>query len=191
MALVVVTPPAGEPLELPIVKKHLRVDWDDDDVLISALMTAAREYCEGFQRRAYVTRTLEFVMDEWPSTSIIRVPMPPLQAVESITYQAADGNVVEVPSTDYAVDVKSQPGRIVPSANKSWPAADLAPLGAITVKFSAGYGSGERVPQGVKLAMLLLIGHWYEHREAVISATVSKPIEFAVESLLWQDRVWW
>lgn len=46
------------------------------------------------------------------------------------------------------------------------------------------------VPRTVKNAMLLLIGHWYENREAAMTRTVSKDVEFSVDALLGIDRVY-
>ncbi|MBC7193870.1 head-tail connector protein [Marinobacter sp.] len=177
-------------MSLQEAKAHLRVDIADDDGLIAALITAAREYCEAFQRRAYVTQAWEFTLDAWPNDNEIRLPRPPLQSVTAITYRDSAGTEYTMPTTDYLVDIKSEPGRIVLAYGKVWPSLTLYPAGAISIRYVAGYGDAAAVPQRVKQAMLLLIGHWYEHREGVITGTITKAIEFAVEALLWQDRVW-
>lgn len=44
------------------------------------------------------------------------------------------------------------------------------------------------VPTGMRQAMLLLISHWYEHREAVASTTMTE-VPLAVETLLWAHRI--
>lgn len=44
-----------EPITLDRAKQYLRVDAADDDVLIQGLITAAREYAEGFQNRVFVS----------------------------------------------------------------------------------------------------------------------------------------
>jgi len=45
------------------------------------------------------------------------------------------------------------------------------------------------VPEKVKSAIKLLVGHWYKNREAVVTGTVPRPLEMAVQSLLSQNRV--
>lgn len=45
------------------------------------------------------------------------------------------------------------------------------------------------LPETMRQAMLLLVGHYYENREGVVTGTISKEIEFAVSALLWPDRV--
>ena len=49
MAYSVVTPAASEPITLTEAKNFLRVDGSDDDALITALISAAREMCEQYE----------------------------------------------------------------------------------------------------------------------------------------------
>lgn len=190
IALKLVTPPTIEPVTLDEAKLHLKVDGADDDNSILGLITAAREYCEGFQNRAYITQTWQLWLDSWPNGSVIPIPRPPLQSVASVLYYGADGAEYTMAAAEYFVDDKSEPGRLALNYYKTWPAVTLWPANGVCVEFTAGYGDGaEAVPQKVKQAMLLLIGQWYENREAAIAGIVSGEIEFAVRSLLWLDRV--
>jgi len=43
-------------------------------------------------------------------------------------------------------------------------------------------------PASFKAALLLLIGHSYAHREAVVTGTIASALPMAVESLLWSSR---
>ena len=63
-----------------------------EDDLLNRLITAAREDCEDFQRRAYITRTYELWLDAWPDGDKIIIPMPVLQTVNSITYYDTAGD---------------------------------------------------------------------------------------------------
>jgi len=196
MALKLITPPAVEPVTLDEAKEHLRVDGTNEDNLIAALIAAARRWCEQFQRRAYITQIWELWLNEWPcdtagySKGYITVPRPPLQDVTSIKYYGTDNVEYTFDSGNYFVDTKSEPGRVVLGYNKSWPSATLRPANGVVVIFTAGYGdTADKVPGEVKHAIKLLIGHWYENREAVIVGSISRGIELAVNSLLWPDRV--
>lgn len=189
MALVLVQAPSVEPITLTEAKLHLRVDVADDDAFILSLITAARQWCEGFQCRAYITQTWQLWLDNWPEGGEIRIPKPPLQSVSSIKYYGADGAEYVMPSADYLVDTKSEPGRVVLGYGKSWPSITLRPVGAIVIEFVAGYGTASSVPEKVKQAIKLLVGHWYAYRETVLTGSISKELEFTVSALLWQERV--
>lgn len=187
MALKLITAPATEPITLSEAKSHLRIDTTTDDTLITTLITAAREYCEGFQNRAFVSQTYELWLDAWPE--YIQIPRPPLQSITSIKYYGTDNIEYTMASDDYFVDTKSEPGRVVLAYSKSWPSTTLRLVNGIVVTFVAGYGTAGNVPLKIKQAILLLVAHWYESREAAITGAISREIEFAVHALLWQERV--
>src|SRR5690606_20838877 len=157
-ALVRVAPPAEEPVMLEEAKLHLRVDTTDEDTLISSLIVSAREHVEAFQLRALVTQTWRLSLDEFPAGRVIRLPRPPLQSVTSITYIDPTGAQQTLDSSVYDVDADSEPGRVVLKADASWPEVADVP-GAVQVEYAAGYGDAAAVPEVVRQAMLLLIGH--------------------------------
>lgn len=199
--LKVKTQPSNEPLSLQEAKDHLRVDFEDDDAYISGLISAARAYAETLQNRTLAPTGFEYILDCFPSrlyghyngfeyagrSKPIRLPRMPLIALESIRYTRADGTVVTLPGTGYKV---KEDGDIVPSYNTCWPIEALDVGDAVRVTFTAGYAP-EEVPRTTIQGMLLLIGHWYENREAVyIGSKVPASIPFGVDSLLWMDRSW-
>ncbi len=190
-AYTVVHPPATEPVSLDEAKAHLRVTTTDEDAYIASLITAAREWCEGFQQRAYITQAHKLTLDRWPCGRAIYLPRPPLQSVTSIVYTDSEGAQYTIEAKSYIVDTDAEPGRIVLAYGASWPSVTLRPAAGVEITYVAGYGDASDVPQKVKQAMLLLVGHWYEQREAVLAGSISKEIEFAVHSLLWQDRVFY
>lgn len=189
MALVLVSAPATEPVSLTEAKLHLRVDSTADDSLITALITAAREYVEAFTGRALITQTWDYILDAWPSGDEIVIPLPPLQSVTSVTYRDSDGNTSTVSSSTYTVDTDSEPGRVVLLTGYTWPSTTLYAVGGVRVRFVAGYGdNASDVPQALRQAMLLLVGHWYENREDATTANV-RPIPLGAQMLMWPYRV--
>jgi hypothetical protein len=55
----------------------------------------------------------------------------------------------------------------------------------------AGWATVADIPQRYKHAIQLIIAHWYENREAVVSSgAVPKQLELAVDALLMTDRVY-
>ena len=183
------TGPAVEPLTVAEAKLHLRVDISDDDAYIGTLITAAREWVENYLDRTLITTQLILRAAEFP-TEELELPRPPMVASGTatavvITYTLADTTTATLSTALYRVDRTSTPGNVAPIINGTWPSDVIEDANAVAVTYWAGYGpTSASVPATIRHAMLMLIGHWYEQRSAVLTATISKPLEFAVESLL-------
>lgn len=190
MRLKLVTGPAHEPVSLDEAKLHLRIDSSDENTIISALITAAREYIEHACRRALITQTWRLSLDDWPVTGDeIELPRAPLVSVTSVVYTDSDGTATTWAAANYEVDTDSQPGRIKLAYGESWPSATLKASNPIQITYIAGYGNAVDVPQHLRQAIMLLVGHWYENREMAAPVQL-REVPLAVESLIWVDRVW-
>lgn len=146
------------------------------DPLLNALIKSARQHVESHTSRALITQTWDWKGDSFPvlrgCRNELRVPLAPLISVTSVTYTDSNGDAQTwSASTGYQTDIPTgpcaAPGRIMPRYGQSYPATRTNTFNAVTVRFVCGYGAASAVPQPIKEAMLLLIGHWYEHREAV------------------------
>ena len=56
----------AEPVTLVEAKLHLRVDLSDDDALITAMISAAREMVERYTSRTLIYTAYRLTMDNWP-----------------------------------------------------------------------------------------------------------------------------
>ena len=183
------TGPAVEPLTVAEAKLHLRVDISDDDAYIGTLITAAREWVENYLDRTLITTQLILRAAEFP-TEELELPRPPMVASGTatavvITYTLADTTTATLSTALYRVDRTTTPGNVAPIINGTWPSDVIEDANAVAVTYWAGYGpTSASVPATIRHACLMLIGHWYERRSAVLTGTISKAIEFAVESLL-------
>ncbi|MEY3740425.1 MAG: hypothetical protein RLZZ192_1101, partial [Pseudomonadota bacterium] len=65
MPLQLVTPPIDEPVTLAEAKLHLRVDFDEDDALILALISAARQAAQTITGRQFITARWKMVLDRF------------------------------------------------------------------------------------------------------------------------------
>lgn len=182
MALKIYTAPTVEPVSLVEAKLHLRVDIDDDDTLISALIVAARQWVETVTSRALISQTWDMWLDAFPASDRIAVPMAPLQSITGIYYTPYGGVETTLSSSYFSVDIRSIPGRVVLNSGYTWPGDTLIAVNGMRMRFVCGYGAaGSSVPQAIRQAMLLLIGCYYENREEI-----GKPM--AVDALLWDYR---
>ena len=181
MPIQLVTPPTEEPVSLLEAKLHLRVDFDEDDMLIASLITAARQAAETLTGRQLTTARWKQVLDCFPGPSLMGVPagqtftLPghaillakaPVQSVVSINYLDMGSVNQTMPALTYTVDVACEPARITPVFGQIWPIC-LPQIGAVSVTFDAGYGTASQVPEGIKSWIKLRVGSLYAHREEV------------------------
>jgi uncharacterized phiE125 gp8 family phage protein len=185
----IVTAPAEEPLQLAEVKAHLRVSVADEDALIQRLIVAVRRKVEADCGLALVTQTLDATYDRWPCDGTIRLPRGPVASVTSVKYVSAVGVLSTLPGAQYETDLTGAPARIRPAYGYTWPTI-LPTLGAVVVRFVAGYGDRAAVPADIKAAMLMMIGHLYEHREDVADFQVYH-VPKAADWLLAPHKVHW
>jgi uncharacterized phiE125 gp8 family phage protein len=164
--LVLKTGPAVEPVSLPIVKKWLIVESNDDDELLTTLITEARETVEGWLERALVTQTWTLWLDALPFE--IELRKPPIQTVNSIKYiDVNDGSLQTVDPSVYQVDIQTEPGRVRPAYLQIWPIYRSIP-NCIQVEFVAGYGDdGSAVPATIRQAITRLVAVRYRNREVM------------------------
>lgn len=187
-----ITAPNEEPLALAEVKQHLRLDdgLTAEDGLIASLIVAARQHAEQVTRRALITQTWDLYLDAFPCGDI-QLVKPPVASVTHVKYIATDGTLTTWDSEDYETELPTGPwaqrGRIYPAYGESYPSTRGEP-NAVVVRCVHGYGAASNVPDGIKAAMKLAIGHWYENREAVAVGTIAATIPMAVETLLWPFR---
>lgn len=184
-----------EPLSLMEVKGNLRVDTDAEDMLISNLIVAAREFVEEATGLVLTRRTVTETARElgrwidlssWPISSIVAIRVP-----------TAAGYVALSPLT-WAASLNRRPCRLLPT---SWnwagmyvPSTPGAPRGAglpVEIDVVAGYDTADEVPARVKQAMHLLVAHWYTNRAGVESGPRAAAVEipFGVAAIVRRLRM--
>jgi len=206
-SLRVVTQPTGEQITLDQARTHLRLDTygsplahPDDDIIETVYIPAAREMCEMLSGRAMAPTVYELGLGAFPAGCArypfggIDLRIGPVSAITAVEYtDAAGATVALVEGTDYQTDRWTEPGYVYPEYNTSWPTARAA-SNAVRVRFMSGYELPAASPQDVplpnmyRMAMLLLLGHFYENREET-SAVVLSTIPMGVRALLDPDSL--
>lgn len=189
------TAPAVEPVTLSEAKAHLRVDTTDDDTYIGSLIKAAREWVEEYLDRTLVHTQWVVRFDGFPVTGTddIELPRPPVVAsgtatTVSLTYTLDTGSTATLSTASYRVDRNATPGAVKTLYSGTWP-SHLEDDNSVSITYWAGYGpSGSDVPAAIRHAMLMLLAFWYDNRSAVLTGSISKQLEFAVDSLLSAHR---
>jgi len=168
--LVRTTAPAGAPITLSQAKAQIRVDHNDEDVLIQHYIDAATSLLDGptgILGRCLVTQSWQMVIDAL--TGPVLLPFPDSTIDGAVFTDTAAGTL--------AYDLALQDQRLLlrPSSGHGRP---------VEITFTAGYGAASDVPAAIRQAMLLLIGQWYDNREAVTVGAAGSPMPMAVDALL-------
>ncbi len=158
--------PATEPVTLAQAKAFLKVDDTAEDGLTTTLITAARLHVEGVTGKALLSQTWRVCLDAWPDNRLVKLPISPLINITAITAYDDEGVGYAIAAAQFY----AEPTRLLlPLRVAGMPT--IRQLGGIEIDYVAGFGSAaEDVPGDIIQAMLMLIGYWFEHRDAVIVA---------------------
>lgn len=153
--------PAAEPVTLADAKAHLRIAHDSEDVLLQELIRAAREDLERATGVALNNQNWRLALDAWPSQGCALLCVYPVREILSVTAYGTEGEASLLDPADFELDALSRPARLHFNTRPS----PLRIFNGIEIDFAAGFGeAGTDVPDLLKRAILLLIGHWYEFR---------------------------
>ena len=153
--------PIVEPVSLAQAKAQVfrETTFIDDDMLLTGLIVAARQYCEHYTNRAFFHRTMKLNLDHFPYTwwgptvnpadrhtlygnwwhqLCINLPKPGAHSVQSIRYIDIAGQIVTIPPSGYFTDFNSEPARIVPPFGTFWPFQSSYLPGSVEVNYTAG-----------------------------------------------------
>lgn len=138
MTSTLIAGPGEEPVTLAEAKAFCRIDVDDDDALVGALIASARLHVEAMTGRALVEQTWRLSLSCAPR--LVELPVVPAIALVAVPDGAAlQGDAVLLPEAG----------------------------GDVTIDYTAGYGDADAVPADLKQAVLTLVAYWYENRDAL------------------------
>lgn len=191
--------PSTTPVSLEEAKAHLGITDNHDDQIIEGMIAAATTYLDGrdgIVGRAILTQTWRedfsgFSECGWDAYYgyVMRLSVPPVQSITSITYFDAN-NVSQTVSASIYRLLTDRVGPYVAlkpaiPAN-SWPFAYYSREDAVSITYVTGMATlAKDVPAPIRAAILMLLGSLYENREEVVlgnMAAVAMP--FGATALL-------
>jgi uncharacterized phiE125 gp8 family phage protein len=196
MPIVLITPPAVEPVTLADLKSQLGLSPTQDtdhvqsDLLskrLRRLIAVARAECENITRRVFITQTWKLLLDTWPHRDnrysehwyrSIVLPKPPFQSVTTFTYTDTQGDMQDMFVYGFQTDPGSetQPARLTSPFAQPWPPIRMIPNN-VQVEFVCGYGNtGSTVPTPINQAILFL-AQFYEENGAVTDLPVPRVVK--------------
>ncbi|HWL31950.1 MAG TPA: head-tail connector protein [Xanthobacteraceae bacterium] len=188
MPSILLSAPLVEPVTLEEAKAYLRVEHDDDDDVIAALIAGARVHVEAQTRRALITQSWRLIRDAWPANGCLAVLPAPLQALTAARVYRLDGSAQTIDSQAFVVDGASAPARI--SFASGVPPAPGRTIGGIELDIDVGYGDDPAdVPADLRQAIRTLVAHWYENRGVIALGESVAVLPEQVAALLAPYRV--
>lgn len=146
-----------EPVSLDEMKDYLRLEgytdddestaddlseFDFDDLLITELITTAREKFESLTNTHLIPKTLEVVFTNL--CGMIELPGPNTEMIELL-----DDNGTEIESTNYTL------------VGNTWKYLKHPCYCDLTATIEVGY---DKIPKGLKIDMMRLVAYMYENR---------------------------
>jgi uncharacterized phiE125 gp8 family phage protein len=171
MSAMLLVAPVAEPLSVAEAKSFLRIAHDDDDVLIAALIAAARGQVEALTRCGLLLQTWRVVRDAWPDDGRIALRIGPLRNVTAARLFDAAGHASALDVERFVVDAAQG---VIAAPCWSLPTPGRAVAG-IELDVEIGFGGNAAdVPEPLRQALRLLVAHGYENRGLVaIGASVA------------------
>jgi len=164
MATSILTPPISAPVSLLEVKRHLRIESDDDDDYLNDLIASSTSHLESVSGLKLITQTWRQYLDCLPNSSSIRLEVSPVRSITELRVFGENGLANPVPLQAMELDSVSTPPRLLVKSQL----ASGQHFNGIEIDMVAGFGDTSLdVPDGLRRALLLLIAHAFEFRGAV------------------------
>ncbi len=161
------TAPTSEPITLAQAKQWLKVETNEDDEILTMLISAARKYVEAETRRLLPTQTWRMTRSSWPQWYRFAVPICPVNSIVSVKVRDGTGVFQAQDLAKFMLENGQNGGFIY--IDGAVPAPQLNFPGGIQFDLACGYGDAENVPAPLRHAILMLVAYWYEHRSATES----------------------
>lgn len=184
---ILITPPAAELITLDEAKQQVRRDDDDDNAILTRLIAVVMSHLDGIDGilgRALIAQTWSQDFDSFPAGAILCLGLAPVISITGIDYFDTDNAAQTYDGANFSAFNRAKESYVKLGYASSWPSY-YERDDAVTVTYQAGYGAtADKVPPAIKHAALMLLSHYYENREAVLTGTISAELPLGVMRLL-------
>jgi uncharacterized phiE125 gp8 family phage protein len=175
---------ASEPITLSEAKSHIRVSNSNEDTMISAMITAAREYCENFCGRSFAQKEVVMFISELGGHNEFDLVQSPVESVDEVLSVAQDG-------TETALTLNGD--FFIIGNNKKMIRAANSFSSEATDSLKITFTTKDECPTAIKQAILKLISAMWENRSVSVESGVQSESDlFNVRSILnaYKTRAW-
>lgn len=153
---------------IPVVELQswLRVDDPTQTAELQRLARAAVTKFQEYTGRQIVTASYKMTRRAFPKCGrVIRIPKPPFVSLTSLQYYDTTATLTDY--TTYQISKGEIFCDLEPGIGGFWPGVTAGRANGVEVTFVCGYGSTrESIDEDLIHTLKVLIGHWYENREA-------------------------
>lgn len=179
---IVITQPTTFPISATEAKTFCGIDGSAEDTFVAQLIAAATKYFQQQTGHALASTTYSQFWDEFPDE--LRFDWTPIVSVTWLKYYDVDGTLTTISTSDYWTNLNARPPRIIPASTVTWPTVQDGRPEAIELRYIAGY-STDVIEEGVKIALLNLVKHWYSKRDTVVdTGAMPQEVPFSLMSLI-------
>lgn len=176
----------AEPISFDDIVEHSRIPYDQQQPLVEKYIRAARMACENDIDGSISPRTLEIVLDRFPSCRFVGLPQGPVDLIVSVKYIDTDGLEQTYADTNYVLDRYGRAQALRLAYGASWPTARCQ-FDAVRIRYTVGYAFNDSpptaVPEPILQAIRLQVDHMYENRSAVDASNLAE-LPLGVKRLL-------
>lgn len=158
MALVTLTPATALPVSLEELKRHLRIEDDEQNHLLVDLLTAAVAVVELDTGRQIMPATFRLDLPRWKKPLLL--PKAPVASITTVRYYSPDDTLEADISGNFLEELAAIPPSIAPAPGYALPALSRR-ADAVQVAFVAGYTTAALVPEALKIAVRMLAGYLF------------------------------
>jgi uncharacterized phiE125 gp8 family phage protein len=143
-------------------KAYLRLEQDEDDPSLGAILLAAIGHAESHVGQMLITRNvseIRAVSSFWQ-----RLTASPVVSFTSVTGIPAEGATFVMPTTNYSTEIDS-------AGEGHFRITQPGSAGRVEIAYRAGLAdSWAELPEALRLGILRLAGHLFAHRDAADDA---------------------
>lgn len=144
-------------VSLSEAQAYVRIETGEEEAVLAGLIRTASALCETFINQIVIARA--FTIDLPASGAWERIPLSPVQSIDTVEGVDASGSAVPLSADAYAVDVDSNADGWVRSVQRE---------GCTRVRVAgvAGMAADENgVPEPVRQGVLRLVAHLFQSRD--------------------------
>jgi uncharacterized phiE125 gp8 family phage protein len=169
---------AAEPVSVPDILEHGRIDTTAEDAYIGALISVARTNAENKTHRLLRPGTVTLTMDHFQAVELLPSPLRDSSSL-AIQYVNSTGGVSLLGTSVYEIhdDSDCRPALLTTAYGQTWP-TPLQVKGAVTISYLAGYTTSNPVPEPIKQWINLTVTGMYENRTSIQDANTYQALGY-------------